>query len=409
MKRSSAVVVVAACVSVVLVAALVWIARWPAPPVRIGVVYSMTGTMAESERPLVDGVRLAVEEINADGGILGRPVEMVVADGRSDWTVFAAETRRLIRDQHVSVVFACWTSACRKAVKPVVERERSLMFYPVQYEGLEQSDNIVYTGAAPNQQIIPGTRWALDHLGKRVYLVGSDYIFPRTANRIIHDVVQIGGGQVVGERYLALGSRDVAGVIADIRALRPDVVLNTINGDSNAAFFKGLKAAGLAAQPIVSFSVAEGEMRDLGGAGLTRHYAVWSYFQSLKTAENRKFVATFRARFGADRVTSDPIEAIYTAAHLWAQAVAEAGDDAPAKVNRTILRQSLTAPSGVVSVDPDTRHVWKTVRVGQVTPDGQFEVVDASENPVRPLPFPTYRSRGDWEAIAATLGTGGTP
>jgi urea transport system substrate-binding protein len=189
-------------------------------PIRIGVLHSLSGSMATSERPLVDAVRLAVEEINAKGGLLGRPVEIVLADGASDWPRFAAEAERLISQERVSALFACWTSACRKAVKPVVEKHQHLMFYPVQYEGLESSPNILYTGAAPNQQIIPGTRWALEHLGQRVYLLGSDYIFPRAANRIIRDLVEAGGGSVLGERYLPLGESDMRPALDDIRRLQ---------------------------------------------------------------------------------------------------------------------------------------------------------------------------------------------
>jgi urea transport system substrate-binding protein len=199
----------AAAVFAVIAAATIGLWREPAP-LRIGVLHSLTGTMAIGEAPLVDAVRLAAEEINAGGGLLGRPVELVVADGRSDPAVFVAEAERLIVEEKIDALFACWTSACRKAVKPVVERYGHLMFYPVQYEGLEQSPNIVYTGSVPNQQIIPGTRWALDAFGKRVYLIGSDYIFPRAANRIVHDLIAAADGRVLGERYLPLGSADVA-------------------------------------------------------------------------------------------------------------------------------------------------------------------------------------------------------
>ena len=234
------------------------------PPIRIGVLHSLSGTMAASEHPLVDAVRLAVEEINAASGLLGRPVEMVIADGQSDARIFAAEAERLIATEHVSALFACWTSACRKAVKPVVERHRHLLFYPLQYEGLEHSAHIHYTGAAPNQQIIPGTRWALDTLGKRVYLLGSDYVFPRTAHLIVRDLVRAGHGSVVAERYRPLGDADFSAIVAELRALRPDVVLNTINGDSNGHFFRALHAAGLDDIPVVSFSVAEDGLAAIG-------------------------------------------------------------------------------------------------------------------------------------------------
>jgi urea transport system substrate-binding protein len=355
--------------------------------------------MAVSERPLVDAVRLATEEINAEGGLLGRPLELVVADGKSDSSVFAKEAERLISQEKVSVLFACWTSACRKAVKPVVEHHRHLMFYPVQYEGLEGSPNILYTGSAPNQQIVPGTRWAMERFGKRVYLLGSDYVFPRTANIIIRDLVSAGDGQILAERYLPLGSTDMVNIVEDIRRKKPDVVLNTVNGDSNAALFGALVQAGLADLPLVSFSVAEPEMKAWNGGRLLRHYGVWSYFQSVPREENRQFVAAWRARFGADQATSDPIEATYVGVHLWAQAVREAGTTEAERVNPALLRQSFPGPSEVVAVDAKTRHLWKMVRVGKVRPDGQFEQVFASTRPLQPAPWPFYRSHEAWQAL----------
>jgi urea transport system substrate-binding protein len=396
-----------------LLAALV-VAWRPAvkAPIRVGVLHSLTGTMAASERPLVDALRLAAEEINAAGGLLGRPLELVVADGRSDPNVFAAEAERLIVAEKVSVLFACWTSACRKAVKPVVERHRQLMFYPVQYEGLEQSPNIVYTGAAPNQQIIPGARWAMDTFGKRVFLVGSDYIFPRAANRLIRDLIVASGGKIVAESYLALGATDWSAPVEAIRRQKPDVVLNTINGDSNTYFFRALKAAGLAGLPVVSFSIAEAELQAMGrDADHSRHYAVWGYFQSQDGTANRRFVQAFKTRFGSERVTSDPIESSYSGLLLWANAVREVGTPDPAKVNRSMGHQSIPGPSGVVAVDAATRHLWRRVIVGRALPDGQFESVATSDMAIRPAPFPSYRSREDWLAIVDKLAaaTSGAP
>jgi len=368
-------------------------------PIRIGVLHSLTGTMAVSEKPLVDAVRLAVEEINDQGGLLGHQLEVVVADGKSDPQVFAAEAERLIEQEQVSVLFGCWTSACRKAVKPVVEKHRHLLFYPVQYEGMEQSANILYTGAAPNQQIVPGTRWATQTFGQRVYLVGSDYIFPRTANIIITDLINVYGGKILGERYLPLGGHDVTAIIDDIARTKPDVVLNTLNGDSNADFFSALVKAGLSDLPLVSFSVEEGGMLAWNGGQLTRHYGVWSYFQSLPGEENQRFVTAYKAHFGLDRVTSAPIEASYVGVKLWAQAVEDVGSIEPERVNPALLRQSLNAPSGIAAVDAATRHLWMMMRVGKVRPDGQFEQVFASSAPLRPSPWPGYRTRDSWQAL----------
>jgi len=395
--------IAAIAVAVVLMAFLLFRPQ-AVPPIRIGVLHSLSGTMAMNERPLVDAVRLAVEEINAAGGLLGRPVEMVVADGRSDDGVFAAEAERLIVSEKVSALFACWTSACRKAVKPVVEKHRHLMFYPLQYEGLEQSPNIYYTGSAPNQQIIPGTLWALDTLGRRVYLLGSDYIFPRAANFIIRDLVKANQGTVLAERYRPLGDADFNAVIAEIHALKPDVVLNTINGDSNTHFFRALHEAGLGAVPVVSFSVAEVGLKAIGPAAFhPNHYAVWSYFQSLPGEANQRFVEAFQQRYGTDRVTGDPLEAAYVGVRLWAQAVREAGTADPKLVNRALLQQSTAAPSGIAAIDRDTRHLWKQAHIGKARADGQFELVWRSGELLRPAPFPDYRSRFEWQRLAAEL------
>lgn len=375
------------------------------PPIRIGVLHALTGTMALNESQLVDAVRLAVEEINTGGGLLGQPLEMVVADTKSDPNLAATEAERLISREKVSVLFGCWTSSCRKAVKPVVEKHNHLLFYPVQYEGMEQSPNILYTGATPNQQIIPGTRWAMQQFGRRVYLVGSDYVFPRTANIIIRDLVQAGDGEIVAEHYVPLGGDAFSAIVDDIRRTKPDVILNTINGDSNAAFFGALEKAGLGNIPLVSFSVAELEMKRWGGNRLTRHYAVWSYFQSLPGEHNRRFVAAYQARFGIDHMTNDPIEATYVGVHLWAQTVRNINNSAPEYVNPALLPQSISSPSGIMAVDSDTRHVWRFLRIGKVRPDTQFEQVYASDMPLRPSPWPDYRSRAEWH----TLIPGGYP
>lgn len=366
------------------------------PVIKIGILHSLTGTMSVSEKPLVDALQLAIEEANAAGGIKGQKIAAVIVDCRSDAAYCAEQAERLIVEEKVSVLFGCWTSTCRKALKPVVEMHQHLLFYPVQYEGMEQSPNIIYTGAAPNQQIIPGVRWALEKLGKRVYLAGSDYVFPRMANIIIKDILTAQGGVLVGERYLPLGSGAMDALVADIVKQRPQVVLNTFNGDSNAYFFAALEKAGLRNLPMVSFSVAEVEMNAWGGARLGRHYAVWSYFQSLPGENNRRFIAAYQARFGAERMTCESLEAAYVGLHLWVQAAREAGSAEPARVQRTILRQTLNAAEGMVSVDPDNRHLWKTPRIGKVKPDGQFDIVWDAGQPQEPIPFPNYRLRDEW-------------
>lgn len=391
-----------------LVAAVLWWMALPATPIRIGVLHSATGTMALSEKPLVDAVRLEVEEINRSGGVDGRPLEMIVADGRSDPAVFAREAERLISEEEVSALFCCWTSASRKAVKEVVERHDHLLFYPLQYEGLEQSQNIIYMGAAPNQQILPAVRWSLANLGYRFYLVGSDYVFPRAANAIIRDQLARWPADVVGESYLPLGSRDVNGVVAGILAAKPDVILNTLNGDSNLAFFEALSGAGVTAatMPVMSFSIAEEELQHLPPAAVTGHYAAWTYFQSVAGGSNERFIRRFRERFGMDRVTSDPIEAAYNSVRLYAEAAKAAKDDDPRAVRAQLRDRSMNGPGGIVHVDGRNQHTWKTTRIGRIRSDGQFDVVWTSAHPIAPMPFPPLRSVAQWTTFLDQMQAG---
>lgn len=378
----------------------------PPEPLKIGVIHALTGTMSVSESPMVDAVRLALEEINHQGGLLGQPLEMVLVDSQGDDARAASEAERLITRERVSVLFACWTSSCRKAVKPVVERLGHIMFFSVAYEGMEHSPNIIYTGAAPNQQIIPGAHWAMERFGKRVFLVGSDIIFPRIANVMLRDLIQSNQGEVLAERYLPLGSGAVETIVEEIGRTKPDVVLNTLNGDSNAPFFATLANAGLANLPLVSFSAAEEEMMAWGGGRLTRHYGVWGYFQSLPGEENRRFVTAFQSFLGAHRVTSDPMEATYVGVLLWANAVRHEHTAEPARINSTILHLSVSTPSGIAAVDMANRHIWKMVRVGRVLPDGQFEQVHASTAPMRPYPWPVFRSREEWRTLLSQFAQG---
>ncbi len=380
-----------------------------AQPIRVGLLHSKTGPMAISERSMIDAELLALEEINARGGLLGRRLEPVVADGRSDWPTFAREAGRLIDQEKVSVLFGCWTSASRKMVRPVVERADHLLVYPMAYEGLEESPNIIYTGAAPNQQIIPAVKWSYDRLkARRFFLVGSDYVWPRTVNAIVGDQLRALDAELVGETYIHFGSSDVDGAIERIKASRPDVVLSTVVGDSNIAFFRRLREAGLRPDrtPVVTFGIAEDELRRLSSEDMTGNYAAWNYFQSLDRPENLEFVRRFKERYGSDRVTSDVIATAYNSVYLWAQAVRETGTEAPGPVRMAFRRQSLNAPEGIISIDPKTQHTWRPVYIGRVERDGQFAIVWDSRKPVRPVPYPISRSRSDWDGFLDKLYAG---
>ncbi len=374
-------------------------------PIKVGILHSLSGTMALSERGVADATLLAIAEINAAGGLLGREIAPMLVDGRSDAKTFAVAARRLIEEDKVNVIFGCWTSDSRKTVRPIIEEHDHLLFYPVQYEGLEQSPNIVYTGAAPNQQIIPAVKWARDNLGKRFFLVGSDYIFPRTANAIIRVQLNAIGGEIMGEEYLLLGSREVQEIIDKIVKTRPDVILNTINGDSNGSFFAALRQAGISPQqtPTISFSIAENEIASMDPQQLTGDYAAWNYFQSIDSSENAYFVAQFKKRFGANRAVSDPMEAAWFGVHIWAQAVNEAGTTDPKTVRQAIRKQQFMAPEGWVSIDRDNNLTWKTVRIGKIRGDGQFDIVWSSGSPIPPVPYPGFLLPSEWHRLLDDL------
>ncbi len=381
----------------------------PVTPIKIGVLHSRTGFMAISERSVIDATLLAIDEINEKGGVLGRPVEAVVEDGESDSETFKAKAEKLITQDKVCTVFGCWTSASRKTVLPVFEKYDHLLFYPIQYEGLEQSPNIVYTGAAPNQQIIPAVKWCVSHLKKKkLFLVGSDYVFPHCAHAIIKDQAKNLGAEIVGEEYLLLGSSDVRDLVGKIVKARPDVILNTINGDSNVSFFRALRGAGVTADktPTISFSISGEELSNLSLKEVIGDYAAWNYFQSVERSQNHAFVTRFQAKHGKQRVLSDPMEAAYIGVHLWAQAVKMAGDDNAAKIRKAARNQTFEAPQGLVRIDPETQHTSKIFRIGQITTENRFKIVYSSDTPIAPIPYPNTRSRGDWDGFLQDLRLG---
>ncbi|MEB3164672.1 MAG: urea ABC transporter substrate-binding protein [Prochlorothrix sp.] len=361
--------------------------------IKVGLLHSLSGTMAISETTVVDAEELAIAEINAAGGLLGKQIEIVKEDGASDWPTFAEKATKLIDQDQVSVVFGCWTSASRKAVLPVFESKDHMLWYPVQYEGQECSKNIFYTGAAPNQQIEPAVSWLLENKGKQFFLVGSDYVFPRTANTIIKEQLKALGGETVGEDYLPLGNTEVLPIISRIKSQLPDggVIFNSLNGDSNVAFFKQLKGAGMTPDkyPVMSVSIAEEEVRQIGAEFLVGHYAAWNYFQTVENPANTKWVADFKAKYGEDRVTNDPMEAAYIMVYLWKQAVEKAATTDLEAVRMAAYGQEFDAPEGPVKMNPN-HHISKWVRIGQVRDDGLFDIVYATDAAVDPIPWNQY-------------------
>lgn len=357
--------------------------------IKVGILHSLSGTMAISEVSVKDAEMLAIEEINAAGGVLGKQIEPVIEDGASDWPTFAEKAGKLLQQDKVAAVFGGWTSASRKAMLPVFEQNKGLLFYPVQYEGLESSPNIFYTGATTNQQIVPSVTWLLENRGKTFYLLGSDYVFPKTANQVIKAQLAAEGGEVVGEEYTPLGHTDYSTIISKIKAAKPDIVYNTLNGDSNVAFFKQLQDAGISADQMttLSVSVAEEEIRGIGADVLKGHLASWNYYQTTDTPENTTFVTKYKEKYGADRVTADPIEAGYVAVYLWKAAVEKAGSTDVEKVKAAAKGLEFDAPEGKVTVDGENQHIYKTVRIGEVQEDGQFKELWNSGEPVKPDPY----------------------
>jgi urea transport system substrate-binding protein len=356
--------------------------------VKVGILHSLSGTMSISEVAVKDAELLAIEEINAAGGVLGKRIEPVIEDGASDWPTFASKAEKLLTVDKVATVFGGWTSASRKAMLPVFEGLKGLLWYPVQYEGLEASPNIFYTGATTNQQIVPALDYLKEHNLTDVFLVGSDYVFPRTANKIIKAYVGANGMKSVGEEYLPLGDTNVSTIVSKVIAAKPDAVFNTLNGDSNVAFFKELKSKGVSPTdiPTISVSVAEEEVRGIGVDNIKGHLVAWNCYQTTDEPKNAHFVAAYKRRFGADRVTDDPIEAGYNAVYLWAAAAQKAGSfDVPA-IKKAAKNLALATPEGTVTVSDWNQHISKTARIGVVNDQGLIDEVWNSGGPITPDP-----------------------
>lgn len=356
--------------------------------VPVGILHSLSGTMSISEVAVHDAELLAIEEINADGGVLGRQIVPIIEDGASDWPTFAEKAEKLLTTDEVAVVFGGWTSASRKAMLPVFEGLDGLLFYPVQYEGLEASPNIFYTGATTNQQIIPALDYLREEGLERVFLVGSDYVFPRTANKIINAYAAEYGMEIVGEEYLPLGETATETVVSRVVDAAPDAVFNTLNGDTNVAFFKELAGRGNTPDAIqtISVSVAEEEVGGIGVENIAGHLVAWDYYQTTDTPENEAFVAAFKAEYGDDRVTADPIEAAYIGVYIWAAAVEAAGSFEVADVREAAKGLTLDAPEGTVTVSDWNQHISKTARIGVINEDGLIDEVWNSGGPIEPDP-----------------------
>jgi urea transport system substrate-binding protein len=359
--------------------------------VTVGQLHSATGTMAISETGSIQAERLAIEQINAQGGILGRKINIIQEDGASDWPTFAEKSKKLLVSDRTAAVFGCWTSASRKAVLPVFEKEEGLLYYPTFYEGLEQSKNVFYTGQEATQQILAGLDWLQkEKKAKTFFLIGSDYIWPRTSNKIARKHIEnVLKGQVVGEEYYPLGHTQFGSLINKIKMKKPDAVYAIIVGGSNVSFYKQLKAAGVTAQnqTLLTISVTEDELLGIGGENMVGFYAAMKYFQSLKNENNIAFVKAFKEKYGENAVIGDVTQAAYLGPWLYKAAVEKAGSfDIDKVVAASSDIELKTAPEGYVKVHPN-HHLWSKLRIGQARLDGQFDVLYESEL-IEPNPFP---------------------
>ncbi len=395
----------------VLAAALssIGMAAQAADTIKVGILHSLSGTMAISETALKETALMTIEEINKNGGVLGKKLEPVVVDPASNWPLFAEKARQLLAKDKVAVVFGCWTSVSRKSVLPVFKELNGLLFYPVQYEGEELERNVFYTGAAPNQQAIPAVEYLMSKDGgeaKRFVLLGTDYVYPRTTNKILRAFLKSKGvaDADIMEEYTPFGHSDYQTIIAKIKKFagegKKTAVVSTINGDSNVPFYKELGNAGLKATdvPVVAFSVGEEELRGVDTKPLVGHLAAWNYFMSLKNPQNEKFVKMYKDWAKRQKlpnadtvVTNDPMEATYVGIHMWKQAVEKAKSTDVDKVIPAVAGQSFAAPSGyTLKMDETNHHLWKPVFIGEIKGDGQFNVVWKSKGPIRAQPWSPF-------------------
>ncbi len=379
-----------------------------ADTIKVGVLHSLSGTMAISETSLKDMALMTIDEINANGGVLGKQLEPVVVDPASNWPLFAERGRQLLTQDKVAVVFGCWTSVSRKSVLPVFEELNGLLFYPVQYEGEEMSPNVFYTGAAPNQQAIPAVEYLMSEDGgaaKRYFLLGTDYVYPRTTNKILRAFLISKGvaEKDIEEVYTPFGHSDYQTIVANIKKFSAGgktAVISTVNGDSNVPFYKELANQGLEATdvPVVAFSVGEEELRGIDTKPLVGHLAAWNYFQSVENPVNTEFVNKWKAYAKAKNlpnyqtaVTNDPMEATYVGINMWAQAVEKAGTTDVDKVRDALAGQTFAAPSGyTLTMDKTNHHLHKPVMIGEVQEDGQFSIVWQTEGPLRAQPWSPF-------------------
>ncbi len=359
--------------------------------IKVAILHSFTGTMASSEIAVAKAFELAIKEINQNGGLLGKNIEVIIKDGKSDSLEFGRMSRD-IRESGIDTIFGCWTSASRKEVKAVLEELGGVLFYPVQYEGFESSPNIVYLGAVPNQQIAPAINYIKNEIGNSIYLIGSDYIYPRMANSYIKEFSKLIGVTILKESYKPLGAKDFDEIVRDIKLLKPKAIINTINGDSNIPFFRTLKDNGISSKeiPIFSFSIAEDMIKSIDTEAIDGSFVVWSYFNSIKSKSNMDLKEKFKKEYGDDFIVTDPVEVAYYGVKLWEKSVRDGGSANYKTVLNMIKNQSINSPEGILYIEPKTQHTYRALRVGRVNSLLEFETIFETKYPIEPTPYPDF-------------------
>ena len=365
-------------------------------PIKVGIIHSQSGTMAKSEKPVLKATLLAIDQINKNGGLMGRMVEAVVIDGKSQAEGFHQGLQKLI-DQEITTIFGGWTSSSRKAMLALLEKNDALLFYPLQYEGFESSPNIVYLGLSANQQIIPTLNYAVEQFGKKVFLVGSDYIYPHISNKFIRSITSYTNIEVVGEEYVKLGEDNLQNLVQKIKKTKPSFIINTLNGESNVAFFRDLQKEQISLEEtaVFSFSLEENGIADiiksLGLEAVRGTYATWGYFNTIDTKRNRELKDLFQD----DTILSDPAYSAYMGIQLWAEVVRKHKSFDTAIIKRNIQKQSIRGIGGVLYISPKNNHTRRNVCIAKVDKNGLFNIVWNSESPQRPKPFPEYIDRDE--------------
>lgn len=373
-------------------------------PIVIGVLYSSTGKMASSEVPVIKAIQLAAKEINLSGGINGRKIQLVVEDPKSEHANDALLAKKLIVEHNAMIIIGCWTSVCRKAVKPIVEKYEALLIYPNQYEGVEQSNHILYLGATPNQQSIPAVNWMMKKYGKKVFLVGSDYIYPHIAAELSKLQIHAQGGDVVGSLFVNKEGSNLAQVIEEIKRLKPDFIVNNINGENNIDFFDGLyDKRDPYTKPTISFSLSDSEIEKIKPFAYPNMYSAWTYYRVLNNPKNIEFLKKYRAMYGSDKDVNDPAATAYAALYLLKQGIVNAYVYNPQVIKDSILRSSVASPAGVLYVDGFNGHAWRQAMVAKLNQDASYQILWRSNHPIEPKVYPLYKTRVEWELMEYEL------